>query len=107
MFWNKYETLTPGVDVPDPRADKKTGKNLGKYKVSANAIYRPDGKYLPVAAIETVIQDKGSVHVTGCCIGCVSVDRIVVNAIGGRRFSFEFDSVKQAQKALEIISGRT
>lgn len=102
MFKKNYVTLAEGCEISDPAADIKGARTVGKYKVSANAIYRPDNRYFPKAAIKEVVQDKGSVHVTGCCIGCVPTDRIVLFSENSNAV-FDFDSVKQVEKAREIM----
>lgn len=102
MFKKQYVTLVQGYEIENPGADIKSAKNVGKYKVSTNAIYRPDNRYFPKSAIKDVIQDKGSTHVTGCCIGCVPTDRIVLFSEEGNAI-FDFDSVKQVEKARGIM----
>lgn len=102
MFKKNYESMAAGTTVEDPNEDAKNAKRVGKYKISASAIYTPDNRYLPKAAIETVVQDKGSVHVTGCCIGCVPVDRLIVT-VDSKPVVFDFDSEKQVKKAREIL----
>ena len=102
MFARKLQSLTEEHGLTDPAADYRSAKKVGKYKVSAKAIYRPDGKYLPGAAVSGVVQDKGTVHVTGCCIGCVPVDRLVMTA-ENQPFVFEFDSEKQVLRVREIL----
>lgn len=102
LFKMRYTSLVEGIVIEDENADVKSGKTVGQYKVSANAIYRPDGKYIPFSTIEEVVQDKGTVHVTGCCIGAVAVDRLVVTA-GGKKYAFAFDSEKDAKYVRECM----
>lgn len=101
MFKKKFESMIT-LQLDNPNEDYKKGKRVGKYIVTANAIYRPDNKYLPKEGITGHSLDKGSVHVTGCCIGVVPVDRIVF-AAEDKPFIFEFDSKKQVLKALGIL----
>lgn len=103
MFKKNLTSLVEGVEITDATEDIKQGKTVGKYKVTPNGIYRPDNKYLPKSAITEVIQDKGSVHVTGCCAGGVPVDRLVIKTVADP-FIFIFDSTKQVSKVREILS---
>lgn len=92
-----WKSMVPGVELPDPRADYRQSARAGQYKVSALALYQEDGNYLPFAGVTEVQRDKGSVHVTGCCIGGVPVERVVVTIPAGKR-AFFFDSVKTADR---------
>ncbi len=103
MFWRKYTTLAAGAEVENPKADYKGARRLGKYRLGTLAIYQPDGKYLPYRAIVSVKQDTGTTHVTGCCIGCLPVDRLVIRTKEEKPFVFEFDSEKMAAEALSIV----
>lgn len=103
MFEKKYTSLAGDVTVSDPAADMKNSKKMGRYKLGNFAVYQPDRRYLPYAAIETIKQDKGTTHVTGCCIGCLPVDRLVIRIAGGKPFVFEFASEEMAEKAFQWI----
>ncbi len=103
MFKKNFVSLVDGVVIENVSEDYKTAKSMGKYKISENALYKGDYTYLPFSAIDSVVCDKGSVHVTGCCIGCLPVDRIVVR-VGENPFIFEFDSKKAAEKAASLMS---
>ena len=92
MFTKKYTSLVESVTVNDPAADIKTSQKMGRYKLGKYAIYQPESRYLPYTAINTIKQDKGTTHVTGCCIGCLPVDRLVIRLADGKPFVFEFDS---------------
>lgn len=102
MFKKEYVSLVDGIVIEDANSDYKTGKTVGKYKITSNGIYRPDKKYLPKSAVTDIVQDKGSTHVTGCCIGVVPVDRLILKA-NDMPFVFDFDSEKQVDKAREIL----
>jgi hypothetical protein len=102
MLFGSWKSLVPEQTLPDPKADYKLARRAGQYKVSAKAIYQPDGTYLPFAAITDLRRDKSSVHVTGCCAGGVFVERIVATTAGGK-FPFLFDSVKSAQRVLTLM----
>lgn len=91
--------MTGTNEIEDPAADNKSAVHVGQYKVSDNAIYMPDGRYLPFAAVTDAVCDKTSVHVSGCCAGCVPVDRIVFATENGK-FPFIFDSKKDQDKVL-------
>ena len=66
IFFKNLSSLIDGVELADAAADRKSGRYIGQYRVSAHAIYQPDGKYLPFRAIERIVQDKTSFHVSGC-----------------------------------------
>lgn len=66
LFQISYTSLITSYELEDPASDRKSGVHIGQYTVSSNAIYRPDGYYLPRTAITQITHDKGSVHVTGC-----------------------------------------
>ena len=102
MFFMKLQSLVPQNVICDAKGDYKSAKRIGQYKVSANAIYRPDGCYVPFEAVKDYVQDKSSVHVTGCCAGGVFVDRIILITDEGK-FPFIFDSKKEADKVAEYI----
>lgn len=103
MFGRKYSSLVENITVSDPETDIKGAKKMGKYKLGQFAVYQPDRRYLPYAAIETIKQDKGTTHVTGCCIGCLPVDRLVIRIAGNKPFVFEFDSKEMAENAYAWI----
>ena len=103
MFAKKYTSLVENVTVNDPATDIKTSQKMGRYKLGKFAIYQPDRRYLPYAAINTIKQDKGTTHVTGCCIGCLPVDRLIIRLADGKPFVFEFDSEEMAEKAVRWI----
>ena len=75
---------------------------MRQYKISANAIYKPDKTYLPVKAVVSVVHDRTAVHVSGCCAGGVPVERLVFSTDGGK-YPFIFDNNKDINKVLEII----
>ena len=99
MFGRKYKSLAENITVSNPDEDIKQAKKMGRYKLGRYAIYQPDRNYLPYAAIETLKQDKGTNHVTGCCIGCLPVDRLVIRIKDNKPFVFEFDSEEMAENA--------
>ena len=103
MFTKKYTSLVESVTITDPAADIKTSQKMGRYKLGKYAIYQPDSRYRPYTAINTIKQDKGTTHVTGCCIGCLPVDRLVIRLADGKPFVFEFDSEEMAEKAVRWI----
>lgn len=105
MFKKKLIPMEDGTTLENVEADYKTAKRVGQFKVSANAIYKPDGTYLPFAAVTETTHDKTSVHVSGCCAGGVPVDRIILDTEKGR-FPFIFDTAKDVQKILDVIEGR-
>ena len=103
MFGSKLVSLVEGHTIEDAAADKKTAKRVGQFKVSAKAIYRADNKYLPFEAVTGYTCDKSSVHVTGCCAGCVPVERMVFETCNGDKIQFLFDSQKDLDKVIEIL----
>lgn len=105
MFKKSFVSLAEGFDIENVASDYKKAKNIGRYKISENAIYKGDYTYLPFSAIDSVVCDKGSVHVTGCCIGCLPVDRIVAR-VGEKPFIFAFDSKKAAEKAALLMCNK-
>lgn len=102
MLFGSWKSMIPGLELGDPKGDVKKALRAGQYKVSDQALYQPDGTYLPFAAVTEVVRDKGSVHVTGCCIGVVPVERVVVATAAGRK-AFAFDSVRAADQVAERI----
>jgi len=102
MFGKKLESLETEYILEDVALDIKTAKRIGQYKISSNAIYKPDGTYLPVAAITGVTADKTSVHVSGCCAGGVPVERLIFDTAQGR-YPFIFDTKKDVEKVLGIV----
>ena len=59
MFGRKYTSLVEDITVNDPETDIKGAKKMGRYKLGQFAVYQPDRRYLPYAAIETIKQGKG------------------------------------------------
>lgn len=102
MVFGSWKSMVPGVELADPKGDRKLASRAGQYQISDSALYQADGSYLPFSAVTEVARDKGSVHVTGCCIGAVTVERVVVTTAAGRK-AFAFDSVKAANAAAERI----
>lgn len=102
MFLIKLQSLVPKHEISDAKEDYKSAKRVGQYKVSAKAIYQPDGGYVPYKAVKDYVLDKSSVHVTGCCAGGVPVERIVLITDEGK-FPFIFDSQKAVDKVVELM----
>ena len=101
MFNKKFTSLEKEITIDNAEADYKAAKRVGQFKVSENAIYKPDGTYLPVSAVTEVTVDKSSVHVSGCCAGGVPVDRMIFDTESAR-YPFLFDSKKDVKKVLSI-----
>lgn len=101
MIFLKLKSLTD-IDIPDVKADYKSAKRVGQYKISQNAIYKPDGEYVPICSVTERRIDKSSVHVSGCCAGGVLVERLVLS-VGEDRYQFVFDTKKEIDRAIQII----
>ena len=103
MFLMKLQSLVPRQEISNAKEDYKSAKRVGQYKVSTKAIYRPDGGYVPFAAVKDYVLDKSSVHVTGCCAGGGPVERIILITDEGK-FPFLFDSQKAVGKIVELMN---
>lgn len=101
MLFRTWKSMTPGVELSDPEADYRSARRAGQYRVSALALYQPDGSYLPFSAVTEVRRDRSSVHVTGCCIGGVPVERVTAVTPAGKK-AFLFDSAKTADRVAEL-----
>lgn len=102
MFGKKYVSLVDSITLENPAADYKLSKRVGQYHVSEKALYKPDGAYLPFAAVKEYVQDRTSVHVSGCCAGGVMVDRLLFVTDQGK-FPFLFDHQKEVEKVLAVL----
>jgi len=102
MFGKKYTSLVDNYVIDNPAEDAKLGDRIGKYKLSNQAIYNPDGSYLPFAAVTEAMRDRGTVHVTGCCGNSAYVERVIAR-VDGKPFVFLFDTVEEAKRVLERI----
>jgi len=105
MFGKKLIAIDEKHYLDNAEADYKNAKRIGQFKVSENAIYKPDGTYLPLSLVSGITQDKTSVHVSGCCAGGVPVERLIFDTEDGR-YPFIFDSKKDVDKVLKIIGER-
>lgn len=103
MFRKKLVPLEEGAILENVDSDYKTAKRIGQFKISENAIYKPDNTYLPFSAVTEYTHDKTSVHVSGCCAGGVPVDRLILDTLNGR-YPFIFDKAKDVQKVVEKIN---
>jgi len=102
MFGKKLNSLVPGVRLEDPKADYKSARFSGQYRLSDRAIYRPDGSYLPFSAVKDTLHDQTTVHVSGCCAGGVPVERIVF-ITENAKIPLIFDSKKQVEAVLARV----
>lgn len=102
MFGKKFFSLVPAVTLENPKGDYRSARWSGQYKVSARAIYRPDGGYIPFVAVTGCTHDQTGVHVSGCCAGSVPVERIVF-LTAEQRIPLIFDTKKQVDKILKLV----
>ena len=91
-----------GTELENPKAEYKNASHVGRYKLSDKVWFMPDNSYVCISDVTSFVQDKGSVHVTGCCAGGVMVDRIILSA-GSMKFVFLFDTKKEVEKALGLL----
>ncbi|MBQ0000724.1 MAG: hypothetical protein KBT01_04195, partial [Clostridiales bacterium] len=84
MFGRKWRSLEEGTGIADPQQDYRTAKRIGQFKLSENAIYKPDGTYLPLNIIKEITHDRTAVHVSGCCAGGVMVERLIFHTAAGK-----------------------
>lgn len=102
MFGKKFYSLVSGAALEDPKADYKLSRFSGQYRLSSRAIYRSDGGYVPFAAVKECVHDRASVHVSGCCAGGVSVERIVF-ITENEKIPLLFDTKKQVTTVLNLV----
>lgn len=72
------QPIIPGQSLPDVKADYRSAKKIGYFRVSDLAVYPPDGTFLLRSSILDIVRNWGSAHVTGCCAGGVPVPRLVI-----------------------------
>lgn len=103
MFYSKLRSLVEGIEIDDAKADKKSAKRVGQYKISDKALYKADGTYIPFEAVTEYTHDKTSVHVSGCCAGGVPVERLILDT-ADQRFPLIFDTVYDVNKVIDKIT---
>lgn len=101
MLFTKLHSAV-NTELENANEDYKTAKRIGQYKFSSAAIYMADGTYIPLKAVTDVVSDKSSVHVTGCCAGCVPVERLILTA-SDKKIQLLFDSKKEIEKAVSVF----
>lgn len=65
-----YKSLVEGLEIEDPKTDRKNSISIDRYNVGAKAIYIdhfPNDFYIPYAAISKVWYQSSQYNTIGCC----------------------------------------
>lgn len=95
--------LCPTHLLADPKADYKTAKRLGQYRISDHAFYFlafPTSRYLSFDAVTRAWSQKTSLPLTGCCGKELPMILLRVEYEGGFYQDFSFEKQDQADAAL-------
>ena len=95
----KLQSLSQAVLLPDGQEDRRSGVRLGQYRLSAKALYWPNGDYLPLSAVTEAEATVGSIQTKGCC-GLALPTPQVSAWCDGKKKNILFDSQKQVDAFL-------
>lgn len=102
----EMKPLCPAYPLPDPRADYRTARRVGQYRVSNRALYYlafPANRYLSFEAVRGAFSQKTSMPLTGCCGKELPMVLLRVDYEGGFYQDFTFEKQEEADRVLAIL----
>ncbi len=88
--------------IADVRADKKTAKSVEKYMISRKAIYF-EGKYLPIAQIQSVSLHDSTYNPHCCCGRGIPVKKIKIEYGADKPLILMVEKEQNAAKMTDMI----
>lgn len=89
-------------EIADVKADRKKAKRVEKYMISENAIYF-EGKYLPMAQIQSVSIHDSTYNPHCCCGRGIPVKKIKIEYGAEKPLILMLEKDENAQKIKEWI----
>lgn len=102
----EMKPLCPAYPLADVRADYRTARRVGQYRVSSRALYYlafPSNRYLSFEAVRGAFSKKTSMPLTGCCGKELPMVLLRVEYEGGFHQDFSFEEQKEADLVMEIL----
>ena len=99
MAWNSITEK----EIANVKADKKTAKRIEKYMISDNAIYF-EGKYLPIAQIQSVSIHDSTYNPHCCCGRGIPVKKLKIEYGADKPLLLMVENDKNANRMYDLIT---
>lgn len=105
LLFDNYTPMLEGHTLADPKSDYRTAEKFGFFRISGQAFYAPDKRYILRSDILSAEASWGAAHVTGCCAGGVPTPRLVI-VTPEKKFPFLCDKEAMTQKMADMLNGK-
>ena len=99
------KSMIPEITLDHAAEEKKSAARIEPYRISSQALFLPDGRYLPLSAVKKVTAKPSSLQMHGCCGLSLPVTALLFSWEDNQEkpFRIQLEKKENAGKILELI----